>query len=496
MNQDDRLGGALQENILTVLCFDDKNAKLVRGTVTPQLFESAVFREIAGHAIDFIDQYDEPIKEHLPDQLEHILKGDDERKAKSYQRLLDNLYTSRDSVNADYVLSQLHKFVRMQTFKSSLIKAVEHVKDGRIDEAEVEMKKGMENQAVAFEAGLDLSSPAAIGTIFDNPEEEGFELGIPELDRLGIIPRRKELYSFIAPRKRGKSWFLTHCAKQAILQRWSVLIISLEMSDRAYGARMLQSFFSISRREAEVSVTRLVKDRQGDLEGLIQEKIERMSLSDPDARGKLVARAGREFKRRKGFKIKSFPMHSLTLEALSAYLDGLERFENFIPDVICLDYPRIMKHDAKNLRIELGQTIAGFRGLVGERNCAGIIVHQGNRSTENATDVSAQDAEEDISIVAASDVVLTYSQTKEEKKLGLARLNPEYIRNAESHLQVLITQSYAIGQFCLDSVAINPEYWKLMEDKQERESSRRVRRRAGDSDDEGVKRRERREDRD
>lgn len=473
--QEERLSGALQENLLTMLCFDDAHCRIIRGALTPQLFESSVFREVAGHAIDFIDQYGEAIKDHLPDHLEDILKGDDGRKAKSYQMLLDNLYLSKDAVNATYVVSQLHKFVRQQNLKASVIKAVEALEDGRVDDAEIELQKGMKSQAVAFNAGLDLSSPEAVGAIFDHPEEEGFELGIPEFDRAGIYPRRKELFALLAPRKRGKSWFITHCAKQALVQRWSVLIVTLELLEGPYGARMLQSFFSISRRDGEQRITKLVRDRDGQLEGVLRERIDRMSMQDPEARAKLVSRAKREFKRRKTFKIKGFPMHSLTMSELEAYLDGLERFEGFTPDLICVDYPRLMKHDAKNLRIELGQTFGALRGLAQKRNAAMVIVHQTNRASESASHVTADMAEEDISIVAAVDVALTYSQTKAEKKLGLARLAAEIVRNAESHITALVTQAYGVGQFCLDSMRVGSEYWDVMKDKEGREERRRTR---------------------
>ena len=57
----ERISGALQENILSLLCFDDKNCKMVRSGLTVQLFESSVYREVAGHAIDFIDAYGEAI---------------------------------------------------------------------------------------------------------------------------------------------------------------------------------------------------------------------------------------------------------------------------------------------------------------------------------------------------------------------------------------------------------------------------------------------------
>jgi hypothetical protein len=129
---EERLSGAMQENLLTLLCFDDAHCKLVRAGLTPHLFESSVFREVAGIAIDFIDQYGEAVKDHLPDHLEGVLNGDDHRKASSYKRLLNNLFQARDAVNADYVVSQLHAFVRQQTIKSGLIKAVEAIDGGRL----------------------------------------------------------------------------------------------------------------------------------------------------------------------------------------------------------------------------------------------------------------------------------------------------------------------------------------------------------------------------
>ena len=480
MKNDERLSGALQENILVLLCFDDVNGKMIRAALTPQLFESSVFKEIAGHAIDFIDQYGETIKDHLPDHLESILKGDDARKASTYKKLIDNLYLSKDSVNGEYVISQLHKFVRQQKLKDAVIKAVEALEDGRIDQAEVELQKGLNSQSIAFEGGLNLGSADDVIGILDQPEEEGFDLGIEELDRHGIIPRRKEMMLFMAPRGRGKSWFITHVTKQALLQRWSAVIITLEMSEKRYAARMLQSFFSISRREAEVKVTRLITDKQGNLQDLIQEKIERMTMNDANIRQVISSRAKREFNRRPPVRIKEFATRSLDVAGIKAYLEGLERFEKFTPDLICVDYPDLMAIDPKNLRIELGKVLEDIRGIGVARNAAVVVVSQGNRESEKATLVTGDMAAEDISKIATSDVVLTYSQTPAEKSLNLARLFVEKARNEESKMQVLISQAYAIGQFCLDSSPIHSDYWDFMEDRTEKETSRARRKRGDD----------------
>lgn len=481
--QESKLSGALQENILTLLCFDDDNCKLIRAAVKPSLFESAVFRRVAECAVDFIDQYGEAIKDHLPDHLEDVLKGDDERKARSYKSLLDNLYASKDSVNSAYVLQQLHKFVRLQNLKSTIIKATEALADNRVDEAELELQKGMNAQVISFEAGLDLSTPDALMKVLDHPEEEGFNLGIPELDKRGIIPRRKELFTFMAPRGRGKSWFAIHCAKMAIINRWSVLVVTLEMSERRYGARFLQSFFGLTRREGQARVPRLVLDKNGTLLDISNEDLDRMALMNPDDRTAIARKVRREFSKRPRIKIKEFPTQSLTMAQLEAYLEGLERFEKFTPDLIVMDYPDLMDVDAKNLRADLMTITAKLRGLGVKRNASIVALTQGNRESEKATLVTGDQAAEDISKLATADTFITYSQTRAEYKLGLARLFVEKARNEEAKMQVLITQAYSIGQFCLDSVLLDADYWDMLESRDPDSGGRRKKRRDDDDED-------------
>lgn len=480
MDNDSRLSGSLQENVLTVLCFSDTHCKQVRAAVTHRTFENAVYREVAGTAIDYIDQYGQAIKEHLPDALEHLLKGDDKRKANAYDLLLKNLFQSRDRVNAEYVMTQLQKFVRLQKLKSALIDAVDAVENHNdVDRAEVILNEGMRAQVVAFDRGMALDSPEDITAVFDDPEEEGFDLGIPELDRNGIIPRRKEVLMLVAARGVGKSWFITHCAKQGLIQRWSVVVITLEMSQKRYAVRFLQAFFSISRREALIRVTRLTTDRDGNLMDIVQEEIERSTMADPDTRMELLRRAKREFGRRAPIRIKQFPTNEMTMQMLEAYLDGLERHDKFIPDAICLDYPDLAKMDPRNLRIELGAFIAAFRGMCVRRNAAGIVVSQGNREAEDAKTVTGSMVAEDISKLGTVDVLMTYSQTDAEYELGLARLFVEKARNERAKITLLLTQAYDIGQFVMDSVRVRmQEYFGMLDDR-----NGRRRRRDDDNDD-------------
>ncbi len=479
MKEDERLSGALQENVLVLLVFDENFCNLVRNTVNSSLFESAIYRDIANHAIEFIDQFGTPIAEHLPDNLEHILNGSDKRKALAYTRVLDNLYAAKDEVNREYVISKLNAFVRQQTLKSAIVKAVEAVESGDIEQAEVELNRGLSSQIVSFERGILFSDPLDSLQFFDHTND-GIPLGIKELDDRDVIPHPGELYLLIAPAKKGKSWFLIQTGKHALIHRKKVLHITLEMSEQRVSQRYIQSFFSVSKREAKVQIPIFSFSGDGNLTGISNHILERPTLSDEGIRARLSNRLKREFRNRPPLIIKKFPTGSLTIPMLNAYLDGLERFHKFIPDVLIIDYPDLMKLDSRDVRTSTGMIFKDLRGIAGERNLACVTVTQGNRESSRAKMVTDAMVAEDYSKIATADNVITYSQTLQEKSLGLARLFVSNGRNDEDKFSMLITQSYPVGQFCLSSTMMRSHYEDLIEDLQE---DRRSRRRKIDDDD-------------
>jgi replicative DNA helicase len=454
---EEKLSGAIQENILILLCFSDDYCQTIRHAVTPNLFGSAVYREVAEHAIDFIDQYGSAIKDHISDSLENILNGSDKRKATSYQRLLENLYGAKDTVNGDYVVSQLHRFVRQQSLKSAVVAAVEAIESGHIEKAEVELQKGLANQAVSFELGTQFQDPGQVLKFLDSTEQ-GIHTGIAELDRRDICPRPGEMFMFIAPAKKGKSWALISLGKWAILQRKRVLHISLEMSEQRVAQRYLQAFFSVSKRDPKVKVPLFTKDERGVLLDIHHQETQHLTLNDQGIRSTLTKKIKKEFSRRPPLIIKQFPTGALTISALRAYLDGLERFHKIIPDVIILDYPDLMDIDGNQLRVDTGKIYKDLRGIAVSKNLAVVVASQGNRTSASAKMVTDSMVAEDYSKIATADNVLTYSQTPQEHKLGLARLFVSNGRNDEDKFVVLISQSYTTGQFCLDSALMSSAY--------------------------------------
>lgn len=456
----DRLSGSQQENLLVLLAFSESCCQLVRNSVDPSLFSSDVFRDIVERVSDYIDRFKKPPASHLPDLFDDILNTEHKQRP-IYEDVLRNVYELSQGINEDYVLGQLEHFVRRQQLKLGIVAAGDAIQTGKeedLERAEVILEAALKQRLSLFRKGSTLEE----GLKRLSAKEEGVGdcvfVGIKDLDMRRLVPTRKTMHTFIASSGKGKSWWLTHVAKRALLQRWKVLVVSLEMSEDEYIQRLLQSLFAVSKRKGRYMVTRFERDT---LDRLIELKCNEQVPKDSFDDDTTFARLSDKLKNvhpRRNLIVRQFPTRSLTMNGFRAYLDALERTEQFIPDIVLLDYPKLMNIDPKNFRIELGMLFEDLRGMAVDRNIAVCAAHQSNRSGATAKVVLETDAQEDWSLVATSDHILTYTQSLKEKAVNLARLFVAKGRTDDDKFMLLISQAYTIGQFCLDTVRMTDTY--------------------------------------
>lgn len=467
--QDQPLSRFLQDNILTMALFSEGACKLVRNTVAPTLFTSKVYRTILHAAYNYIDRFNAPPRDHIVDELEELLEqGGDEGEMLS--EVLASAKALSETINEEYVLSQISKFVRQQSLKVGIVDAHQKVMQGDLDGAEVALQKAIKNRESVFDPGVKLSDVAKrlmMGEDFREPIATGIEI----FDKLGLGPARKELHLFIGPPKRGKSWWLIHITKRALLQRWRGVYVTLELADRYVGRRQLQSLFALTSRDGvDEKFTRFVLSEDGkQLEDLKVKKLKRPSLQNEKILKGLLGKI-EDLHIDERLRIKEFPTGSLTVKALEAYLDNLEQTENFTPDFLVLDYADLMQVDVKQYRQALGTVYKELRGIAVERNLALITASQSNREGASSALISDTHVAEDFSKIATADCVITYNQTTLERQRRLARLYVASGRVEVDRFAVLVSQSYASGQFVLDSLPMKEEYWSFMkEDDSEQE---------------------------
>src|ERR1039458_1572399 len=121
---DDYFTGALSENLITLLAYDDENGKVVSNMLDAELMEGD-YREIAEECIAYWRQYNEAPKEHTADLFSSILEDPHNRRANAFKRILSSMVQLSESVNTTYVLEQLRQFTRMQKLKSAIISSAE-----------------------------------------------------------------------------------------------------------------------------------------------------------------------------------------------------------------------------------------------------------------------------------------------------------------------------------------------------------------------------------
>lgn len=452
---------SLQENLLTLLTFDKKVCPLIINNTSVDLFDSSYYREIYTQAVNYYIEFKAPVGEHLPDCLEHILHGKDKRKSEVYEDIITNIYAIKDSINSEFVLTQLEKFVRQQQLKLGISQAVELINNGKIDEAENALEACRKKRLGLFNVGISIDDVSKI-TSGLAVIENFIHLGIPGLDDYGICPTPKEFYLLLSQPNYGKSWFLNHVGKHALIQRKKVLHITLEMSETRAGLRYMQTLFGIAKNKIRRNNPTFSKDEYGSLLGIDYETISKdvPTLKDDNIHEILNNRIERLKKPQ--FIIKEFPSGTLSMDGLKAYLDNLGNYNNFEPDVILLDYPDLMRIDKDNVRIETGRTYVDLRGLAAERNLAMVGVTQTNRVDRDIKLLTRDKLSEDISKINTVDNFVTFNQTREEYKRGLARLYVDKSRNDIKDITILIAQNYSIGQFCLNSIMLDGGYDKVL----------------------------------
>jgi len=123
-------------------------------------------------------------------------------------------------------------------------------------------------------------------------------------------------------------------------------------------------------------------------------------------------------------------------------------------------------------RLSLGREFEEFRALMGERHMAGLTPQQVNRQGMGARSVRVTHAAEDISLISTADIAITMSATPQEREKRLARLHVSKNRDGRDQFGALLTQNYDIGQFCVDAVKLDAEYWSWLQAQEEDNDAR------------------------
>ena len=418
--------------------------------LTADLFSTRAYQTIAKAALGHIAAFATPPRVHISDLLEKELKrGEDSQILRTVIEAMEGLH---GELQPDFVIKELDKFINTRKFAQALERASDALEEGDLGKAQDALY--MSGAVQPPSPGIWLHDAERMLGFLDVDEADVFGSGVAALDARNVRPRRKAMFLFLASAKAGKSWYLIAAAIDALMSGKKVLHITLENSEELTAQRYVQSLFALAADEAdEMRVPMFVKDDEGrhtriDFHTITPRQVRDVPRNDLEKRLE-------HFKKRGRLLIKEFPTGMLTVPQLNAYLDTLAKTDGFVPDMLVIDYADLMTLDVATLRLDTGRLYRELRGVGVQRNMAVVTASQGNRGSATARVVGVTNVAEDWSKIGTVDTVVTYSQTAAEHKLNLARLYVAAARGSKDKFIVLISQAYATGQFCLDSVFFN-----------------------------------------
>lgn len=228
----------------------------------------------------------------------------------------------------------------------------------------------------------------------------------------------KELAIVIAPPGVGKSLYLVNQAARAIYDGKNVLYISLEMSEDKIANR----FDSV--------LTRLKNSKLK--EPAIQLKlVERLNLVKEKSNGNLM--------------IKEFPTGQANVNTIRALLTQLRIYNNFIPDLIVVDYLELLR---PNRTIEAEymaqQRIAEeLRGLAVENKCLVWTASQTNRQARKVEIITDAELGDSYGKIRPADWVISLNQKQEEYDKGQMRIFVVKARDSKQHYLINALVDYS-----------------------------------------------------
>lgn len=505
----------IEEKILTGLIVSDKVCRDTLKLIRKDTFVNPYSQVVSRWVSDYYRKYRKAPNKHIQDIYnteKEKLKEEETILVGSFLSKLSDEFEKEDKLNEDYLIDKTVSYFKKRALKNISEQVESCVEIDKLDEAE---------KALQSYRQISKDSAKFINPFSDDEIKKFFEDEANNSNVLFRMPgalgnligdfERSTLVGIISPAKRGKSFLLEEVAIQAFFERLKVVLVSLEMPQFMMKRRLLRRITAQDKETKDYiypcfdcfknQMDSCTKSERTNHIKLRNDEGEKPSY-DPNSdympctvcRGKgkrdfipevwftTIHRTKRTLSGtrriaqgmqqmfRDNFRLVCYPKFSANVKDIKSDLETLEFDEDFIPDVIVIDYADILLPEDSRItgRDRYDETWKMFGNLAFSKRCLVVTASQTNRASADKKFVMQTDVSEDWRKVANVDLMIAINQTEEEKRSGCIRVSVIAGREEEfdQKRSCIVLQNLELGQVCLDSeIAYVPKNTKPKEDK-------------------------------
>jgi len=279
----------------------------------------------------------------------------------------------------------------------------------------------------------------------DRADEPILSLGMEHLDEILRRPMsRTDLVCVFGGFKGKKSFSLVYFGIRALMRGLKVLHVSHELSLEDTEERYDQGLGCLTK--DPILANDGVEFEDIDAEGnVLQIKTLHPGCTKDLATVQRVRKTASRFGG--DLIVKKYPMGTCTMGELRRYIEYLEMYENFIPDVVINDYPEKMKLPPSEKRNDMiNDMYLDCKGLADEKKFLMIIASQVTRDALKRSKLRQGDSAEDIRKIGNVDLAIGISQMGDTGNRMCAYVMAN--RHGPQNVGCLFAQNLDLGQFC------------------------------------------------
>lgn len=488
---------SVEKQIITAMIISTNFLSNTAPIIELDFFTNEYAKSVAKWILDYFAIYKKApelnIQKIYEANKDNLDKGTSELVA-SFLSKLSSEFVEGQGINDEYIRQNALKYFDYRDMEVRCTKVQGLLAQGLQDEAREVMNSNKTLQQLTSGWESPFSRQAIISTFEEDNERIIFTMPGKMGDMIGPI-KRGYLIGILGAFKKGKSWLEQEFAIQALTERAKTAFFSLEMGitecrmrlyNRILGNNVDGEFLipvfdcksnqlglcTDPNRTNDVTLRNSIKDPLTYKEGyapctFCRDRKKTLYLPEtyfnkitvPKITMKQRIKGVESFEKMYGNNMfyKVYPRFSAGVDDIRRDLDILEQRENFIPDVVVVDYADILKpskHLAKaDPRHGIDDIWKNLAALASERQVAVITASQGNRSSLKKVQKEESDLAEWIGKLGHVDIFGAINQTDIEKKKGVMRFSLLAHRHKEFNPRdnVIILQHLPTGQALLDS---------------------------------------------